>query len=85
MRLSIGNEKYRLAQIMKLVPYHRTYKLNGTTVKKAALLKYGKSERTFRFDVISNSPCTEGQCEPMKAGIFDEKTDQGPLIEKKRE
>jgi RNA polymerase-associated protein RTF1 len=59
MRLAISDNKYRLVEVKKLVKYHRNYKINDLTTNKAALLKYGKSEKTFRMDVISNSPFTQ--------------------------
>ena len=64
VRLSVGMRDgqpvYRLAEIRRIVPYHRTYRLSShtTAVKKAAVLRHGKSERTFCLDICSNSPFT---------------------------
>lgn len=64
LRLAIGpdargEQVYRLVEIKKVVPYHRTYRIASTAITKGAILKYGRSERTFRFDVVSNQPFTE--------------------------
>lgn len=58
LRLSVSKghgQVYRLVEIKKIVKYHRVYKINEVATNKAAVLKYGKSEKTFRLDVISNS------------------------------
>ncbi|PJF19635.1 RNA polymerase II associated Paf1 complex [Paramicrosporidium saccamoebae] len=59
LRLSIGfkgeEQIYRLVEIRKIVKYHRNYKINDVVTNKAAVVKYGRSEKTFRMDVVSNS------------------------------
>lgn len=63
MRLSIGfkgdEQVYRLVEVRKIVTYHRNYKINETATNKAAILRYGKNEKTFRLDVISNAAFTQ--------------------------
>lgn len=66
MRLAIGIGKdscqvYRVVEVREIVTYHRQYKINDITTNKAALLRYGKQERVFRLDVISNSSITENE------------------------
>lgn len=66
LRLAIGigkdgSQVYRVVEIREVVDYHRQYKINDLTTKKAALLRYGKQERIFRLDVISNSPITQSE------------------------
>lgn len=65
LRLSIGfkgsEQVYRLVEIRKIVKYHRVYKINDVSTNKAAVLKYGRSEKTFRLDVVSNAPFTQGE------------------------
>lgn len=65
LRLAIGvrngEQVYRLVEVRKIVKYHRTYQLNNMMTDKAALLKYGSQERTFRLDVVSNSDFTESE------------------------
>jgi len=63
-RLGIGfdsnkNYIYRITRILDVVDYHRTYKVNKTTVKKALILEHGKAKKRFGMDIISNSPFTE--------------------------
>ena len=62
LRLSVirgDSQVYRLVEIKKIVKYHRTYRINNIITIKAAILKYGKSEKTFCLDVISNSDFTQ--------------------------
>lgn len=63
LRLSIGfkgeEQVYRLVEVRKIALFHRNYKINGTTTNKAAILKYGKNEKTFCLDIISNSAFTQ--------------------------
>ncbi|ORX84697.1 plus-3-domain-containing protein [Anaeromyces robustus] len=63
-RLGIGfdsNKKYiyRITKILDVVDYHRTYKINKTTIKKALILEHGKAKKRFGMDIISNGPFTE--------------------------
>jgi len=63
-RLGIGFDSnkhyiYRITKILDVVDYHRTYKVNRTTVKKALILEHGKAKKRFGMDIISNSPFTE--------------------------
>jgi len=63
-RLGIGfdsnkNYIYRITKILDVVDYHRTYKINKTTIKKALILEHGKAKKRFGMDIISNSPFTE--------------------------
>lgn len=77
LRLAIGpdargEQVYRLAEIKKVVPYHRTYRIGNTAITKGAVLRYGKSERTFRFDVVSNSEFTEKEYGRWRGTLQDE-------------
>jgi len=63
-RLGIGfdsnkNYIYRITKILDVVDYHRTYKINKTTIKKALILEHGKAKKRFGMDIISNGPFTE--------------------------
>jgi RNA polymerase-associated protein RTF1 len=82
MRLAIGNgpdgqQVYRLVEVKKIVPYYRAYKIGGasgaTSINKAAILRYGKSERTFRLDVVSNSDFTPREFERWMSVLMEEK------------
>jgi RNA polymerase-associated protein RTF1 len=77
LRLAIGpdargEQVYRLVEVKKVVPYHRTYRIGNTAITKGAILRYGKSERTFRFDVVSNSEFTEKEYGRWRAILQDE-------------
>lgn len=77
MRLSIGLKDgvqvYRLVEVKRVVKYHRAYKIGATvTTDKAAILKYGRQERTFRFDIISNSDFTPFEYERWLATLKEE-------------
>ena len=77
VRLAIGAAKdgeqvYRLVEIKKVTKYYRNYRIGNLAVNKGALLKYGKSERTFRLDIISNSLFTEKEFQRWKAVLTDE-------------
>lgn len=75
LRLSVskGHEQvYRLVEIKKIVKYHRAYRINEVTTNKAAVLKYGKSEKTFRLDVISNSEFTAAEFDRWMATMREE-------------
>lgn len=84
LRLSIGfkgNEQvYRPVELCKIVKYHRTYKINDVITNKAAVVRYGKSERTFRLDVVSNSDITEQEFDRW---ITTLKEEHQPIITKK--
>lgn len=84
MRLSIGmrgpEQVYRLVELKKIVPYHRTYQIHtssntgtGTTTNKAAILKYGLQEKTFRLDIISNSIFTPAEFQRWIETMKEEK------------
>lgn len=77
VRLSLGNDPkglpvYRLTEIKKIVSYYRTYKIGNVSVNKGAILKYGKSEKTFRLDVISNSEFSESEYRRWMMTLEDE-------------
>lgn len=57
VRLSLDPKTYRLCEIVRLVDCV-PYTLEGSLVNKKALLRQGKSEREFKFDVVSNQPCS---------------------------
>lgn len=64
VRLMIGmdeqkQQKYRVAQIVEVTDYHRTYKLGTQTTRKALRLKHGKAEKVFLMDVVSNGNFTQ--------------------------
>jgi RNA polymerase-associated protein RTF1 len=52
-------QKYRVAQVVDVVDYHRAYKLGTTMTKKALRLKHGKAEKVFLMDIISNGDFTD--------------------------
>lgn len=83
LRLSIGmkggEQVYRLVEVKKVVKYHRNYKINNVTTNKAAVLKYGRQEKTFRLDVISNSEFTLPEFERWMGTMKEE---HQPIITK---
>jgi hypothetical protein len=58
VRLSLDPKTYRLCEIARLIDCE-PYQLDGTLVNKKAVLRQGKSEREFKFDVISNQSCSD--------------------------
>lgn len=67
LRVNLGAGKsgevvYRIVELRKLVPYHRTYSIKpGTPTSLAASVRFAKDERTFTFEFLSNSPFTESE------------------------
>jgi RNA polymerase-associated protein RTF1 len=84
LRLSIGfkgeEQIYRLVEIRKIVKYHRNYKINDVMTNKAAVVKYGRSEKTFRMDVVSNSDFIQYEFDRW---IETMKEEHQPIITKK--
>ena len=75
VRLAVnkGNEQvYRLVEIKKIVKYHKNYRLNEVMTNKAAILKYGRSEKTFSLDVTSNSEFTQNEFDRWLATLKEE-------------
>jgi len=62
-RINIGTRDnrpvYRVAQLVSLTDYHRTYHVGNEYTKKALVLRIGKSKRTYRIEYVSNSPFDE--------------------------
>ena len=57
-----GQATYRVVELRKIVKYHRTYSIKpGTPTNLAAVVRFAKSERTFTFEFVSNSPFTEDE------------------------
>lgn len=83
LRLSInskGEQVYRVVEVKKVVKYHRNYKVNDVITNKAAIMKYGKNEKTFTFDIISNSEFTSAEFERWIGTLKEEAQ---PIISKK--
>lgn len=63
-----GQPCYRIVEVKRLVPYHRTYHLKpGTPTNLAVLARIARSERTFRLEFCSNSPFTQAEFDYWKA------------------
>jgi len=62
-RINIGTRDnrpvYRVAQLVSLTDYHRTYHVGNEYTKKAVVLRIGNSKRTYRIEYVSNSPFDE--------------------------
>eukprot|EP01029_Cantina_marsupialis_P012988 TRINITY_DN2880_c0_g1_i1.p1 TRINITY_DN2880_c0_g1~~TRINITY_DN2880_c0_g1_i1.p1 ORF type:complete len:641 (-),score=221.79 TRINITY_DN2880_c0_g1_i1:438-2360(-) len=78
VRVHIGANKagqpvYRVARVVRVVPYRKQYTLPGTTVhtKKGLELQVGKSKRAFSMDYISNSRITEEEFKRYRRDWFD--------------
>jgi len=67
-RVTIGSRKdgspaYRLCEITGIQDYKRPYHFANQKIKKALLLKHGKSGRVFMMLTVSNSSITSGDFE----------------------
>lgn len=63
-----GQPCYRIVEVKRFVPYHRTYLLKpGTPTNLAVLARIARSERTFRLEFCSNSPFTQAEFDYWKA------------------
>ncbi|CAO3625025.1 unnamed protein product [Cunninghamella blakesleeana] len=68
VRLYIGPDPqkktpvYRYCQIVDVAPWHKVYKISeGVFSNRGLKVKYGKSEKVFPMDIISNQPVTQSE------------------------
>lgn len=60
------SQLYRFAQVHTIAEYPRPYRLNQSLTRRALVLQFGASRKTFRLDVISNSPATDREVDRWK-------------------
>ncbi|KAI8082938.1 uncharacterized protein BX664DRAFT_339443 [Halteromyces radiatus] len=68
VRLYIGPDPakkvpvYRMCQVVDVAPWHKVYKISdGVFSNRGLKVKYGKSEKVFPMDIISNQPVTQSE------------------------
>eukprot|EP01006_Ploeotia_vitrea_P040856 TRINITY_DN66467_c1_g1_i1.p2 TRINITY_DN66467_c1_g1~~TRINITY_DN66467_c1_g1_i1.p2 ORF type:complete len:565 (-),score=364.59 TRINITY_DN66467_c1_g1_i1:71-1708(-) len=58
VRVGIGQNSsgpvYRLCQVVNVADYARAYDFAGAKIRRGLTLKYGKAERVFRMNLVSN-------------------------------
>jgi len=58
---------YRIVELRRLTLHHNIYFLKpGVPTNLAALVRFANNERTFKLDIISNSPFTESEFDYWK-------------------
>ena len=63
-----GEPTYRVVELKKIVPHHRSYLVKpGTPTNLATLVKFAKNERIFSFEFVSNSPFTQTELDYWKS------------------
>ncbi|TRY77906.1 hypothetical protein TCAL_08119 [Tigriopus californicus] len=71
VRIGIGNNPagqsvYRCTEVVEVVETAKVYQLGKTKTNQGLKLKFGKQERVFRLQFISNSPLTPTEFEKWK-------------------
>ncbi|KAI8336358.1 hypothetical protein BC941DRAFT_354361 [Chlamydoabsidia padenii] len=68
VRLYIGPDPtkkipvYRVCQVVDVSPWHKVYKVSeGVFSNRGLKVKYGKSEKVFPMDIISNQPISQSE------------------------
>lgn len=85
VRLALDKGIYRLCEIVKIVSMP-PYRLEADVlIDKGALLRQGKSEKEFKFDVISNSAVTTAEIDYFVALEAPRKPKNSILTAKARE
>lgn len=61
VRIGIGKQIYRVAEVVGVVETVKVYQFGGTRTNKALMLKHGGEEKLFRMETISNQQFTPSE------------------------